>query len=332
MQMPVIFLHPWLLAFALAVIPVLWLRRRRQAALGHSQVGMHKNVRSVPIVGRLPAFFLTLSFVAVIAALARPVLPEVKDSQVIETRDIIIAVDISGSMSAGLPTQQPPASTPPADGSTNQTYRRLDAAKDATVEFVQARPEDRIGILVFDDDSYWHWPLSKDRKIVLRKANLLNSYTGGGTNFEGPSERARGIGPLQSAITHFREYGKAKTKILVLVTDGEDSISQKRFDELTSQMEELGVKVYVLGVGEGWTNGATPDLQKFAEVLGGQVFRVGDTGAMQAAFAAINALEKSNIVIETSTTYRDIYDWFLVAAACLVVLFLGFSVITREDA
>jgi Ca-activated chloride channel homolog len=336
MQLPLTFLYPWLLLLSAAVIPLLWLRRKRQKAIGHSGVGMHKNVRSVPLVGRLPAIMLTLSFVALMAALARPVLPEVSETRSIETRDIIVAVDISGSMSASLPRPaQPPANgTAPATGTaantTNQRYNRLDAARDAVVEFVQARPGDRLGVLVFDDASYWYWPLSDDHKIIVRKAQIINSYTGGGTNFEGPSDRARAYGPFQSAIDHFREYGKARTKVLVLVTDGEDNISPKRQQEIAAQLEELGIKLYVLGV--GWSPGSTNDLSQFTERLGGKVYRVDDAGALQQSFADISALEKSRITVEKSVTYRDIYEYFVAASVLLLALFLGSVVLTREDA
>lgn len=341
MQLPVTFLYPWLLLLVVAVVPLLWLQRRRQSAIGHSGVGIHKNVRSIPIVGRLPAVFLSLAFIAMVAALARPVIPEVSENRTIETRDICIAVDISGSMGSALPppTQPQTTSTPaaPANGATGtppsqQTYRRLDAARDAVVQFVAARDGDRIAVLVFDDESYFYWPLSDDHKIVMRKAQLINSYLGGGTNFEGPSDTNKGIGPFQACINHFREYGKAKSKVIVLVTDGEDNISDKRQKEIAAQMEEIGIKLYVLGVGEGWTNGSTPDLGHFADKVGGKVYRVGDQGAMQQSFADINALEKSAITIEKNTSYLDIFQYFLVAAVVLIALFLGSVVVTREDA
>jgi Ca-activated chloride channel family protein len=340
MQLPVTFLYPWLLLLVVAVVPLLWLQRRRQSAIGHSGIGIHKNVRSIPIVGRLPAIFLCLAFVALVAALARPVIPEVSENRTIDTRDICIAVDISGSMSGALPppTQPSTTTTPaPANGtgttSSQQTYRRLDAARDAVVQFVEARKDDRIAVLVFDDQSYFYWPLSDDHKIVQRKAQLINSYTGGGTNFEGPSETNKGIGPFQACIDHFREYGKAKSKVIVLVTDGEDNISDKRQREIAAQLEEVGVKLYVLGVGEGWTNGAsTPVLGQFADKVGGKVYRVGDQGAMQQSFADINALEKSAISIEKNTSYLDVFQYFLMAALVLLALFLGSVVVTREDA
>jgi Ca-activated chloride channel family protein len=337
MQLPVTFLYPYLLALSVAVVPLLWLRRKRQSAIGHPGVGIHKNVKTIPIVGWLPSIFLIISFVAMVAALARPVLPEVSENRTIETRDIVVTVDISGSMSGSLPPPTQPTDsanqtpqTGTSDSGTPKDYRRLDAARDAIVAFVKARDGDRIGVMVFDDQSYWYWPLSDDHKIVLRKAQILNSYTGGGTNFEGPSDKASGIGPFQAAIDHFREYGKAKTKVLVLVTDGEDSISQKRQDEIAAQLEELGIKLYVLGV--GWTPGSSNDLSTFATRVNGKIYQVGDQAQMQQAFADISALEKSNITVEKSTTYRDLYAYFVLASLAFLALFLGSVVFTREDA
>lgn len=342
MQLPVTFLYPYLLTLIVLAVPFLWLRRKRQSAIGHPRVGMHRNVRSVPIVGRLPAIFLTLSFVALVAALARPVLPEVAETRSMETRDIIIAVDISGSMTGQLPpaqqptsTTQPPAAAPDSSGkpAEQKPYRRLDAAEDAARSFVEARKGDRLGIMVFDDESYWHWPLSDDHKIINRKVDQINTYTGGGTNFEGPTDSFRGMGPIQASIDHFREYGKAKTKVLILVTDGESSISPQRQEQFMAQMAELGIKVYVLGVGESWTTGGqTLDLRTFTEKMNGKAFPVGDGAAMQAAFDTINQLETSVITVEKSTTYSDLYSYFAVASVLLLVLFLGSIVFTREDA
>lgn len=340
MQLPITFLYPWLLALSVAVVPFIWLRRKRQPAVGHSGIGIHKNLRSVPLVGWLPTIFLTLSFVALVAALARPVLPEVSENRSMETRDICVAVDISGSMSATLPPPQQPTDSsnqaPPANGTSGSNatqqkdYRRLDAARDAVVQFVQAREGDRLCVMVFDDQAYFYWPLSDDHKIVLRKAQILNSYTGGGTNFEGPSKNNSGVGPFQASLDHFRDYGKARTKVIVLVTDGEDSMSQERQQQIAAQMEQLGVKLYVLGV--GWGKDATNDLASFTQKVGGQVFAVGDTEQMQQAFAAIDALEKSNIIVEKNTSYRDIYGYFVLGALLFMILFLGSVVLTREDA
>ena len=338
MQLPVTFMYPAVLALSILVVPVLWLRRKRQPAVGHPQVGIHANLKRVPLVGRMPTILFTLWFVALVMALSRPVLPTVNETRTIQTRDTIVAVDISGSMGGSIPNAAPPANQDPgASGAADtsgqpQQYRRLDAARDAAEAFVQRRQGDRIGLIEFDDETYYNWPLTDDLKIITRKAKLLNRYVGGGTNFQGPTDNSPKMGPLQAALDHFRDYGKAKTKVLIMVTDGEDSISPERFEQLAAAMEAAGIRLYVLGVGDGWTSGNTPDLQKFAERLNGQVFRVGDAGALQAAFDKINQLETSTVQLERTVTYRDVYQLFVGASVILMLLFLGSVLVTREEA
>jgi Ca-activated chloride channel homolog len=340
MQMPLTFMYPAVLALILLVVPVLWLRRKRQSALGHPQVGIHRNLRAVSLVGRLPAILLTLAFAALIGALARPVLPDVKETRAIQTRDIVIAVDISGSMDGAIPGAVPPPNSTPQAGNTTQAgggansqqYRRKDAAQDAVIQFVKTREGDRIALFIFDDNTYYHWPLSDDLRIILRKAGLLSKNSGGGTNFEGPT------GPIQSAINHLRDYGQAKTKVLIMVSDGESNISPQRFNELSAMMEAQGIKIYLLGVGESWTGSGgssssmTADLRRFVEKHNGKVFAVGSAEEMNAAFAAINQLEVSKVELEQSTEYKDIFQYFAWASALLLVGFLASLTITRETA
>jgi len=332
------FAYPLLLALTVAVVPMLWLLRRRQSALGHSQVDMHKGLRSFSLVGWLPTVFFALAWVALVAALARPLLPETVEKRSIQTRDFIVVTDISGSMwtPIGDPAQQQfaggqPGSTGP--GSDTRRLQRIDVAQEAIKVFVEHRKGDRVALLVFDDDTYYHWPLTDDLKIIQRKSQLLNKRPGGGTNFEGPSDSYRGIGPLQAAIDHFKEMGRAKTKVLVLVTDGESTISPKRFEELAEEMEALGVRIYVLGVGESWVNGSsmTMDLRRFVERLNGTILPVGDAVQLRNGFDTIDKLEVSKVELEKQTSFKDIYHLFLAASVGLWLLYLLSAALVREN-
>ncbi len=341
------FASPLYLALVILVVPMLWLRRKRQTAVGHSQVNLHKNLRSVPIIGWLPTLLFILAWTALCVALARPLLPEVSQKKVIQTRDFIICTDISGSMWSVVQDQdqvnyaggQPSASNPApgsgtgdGDSSQPQQLRRIDIAQLAIQDFVSHRQGDRVALFVFDDQTYYHWPLTDDLKIIQRKAKLLNLRQGGGTNFEGPDQSNPGVGPLQAAIDHFKAFGKAKTKVLIMVTDGEDSIDPARADVLAQQMQQMGIHVYVLGVGESWTSGQDLDLGKFADRMGGTVIRVGNKADMQAGFAKIDQMEKSAVVLETSVSYKDIYQYFLGLSLILWLLYLGSTALIRENA
>lgn len=328
--MPITFVYPLFLALVVLVVPVLWLASRRRKALGHTQVGSHTNVRSVPILGRIPTVMLVGFWVAMVLAIARPQLPEVGEKETIRTRDFVIATDISGSMSATIsdPSQlQFTGTATDKDGKPIQVTRIMVAEKAIQV-FVDQRQGDRVALFLFDDDTYYSWPLSSDLKVIQLKNKGISRYNGGGTNFDGEN------GPIQAAINHFKELGQAETKILIMVSDGEDDIPQERFDELLRQLQAAKIKIYTLGVGEGWVNGSeqTKPLRELTEATGGIAVIVGNADHMRAGFEMINSLEKSNVQIEKTVSYRDIYHYFLVLSLVLGLLYLASSAVVREDA
>ncbi len=338
------FAQPLFLVLALLAVPMLWLRRKRQAALGHSQVAEHKNLRSMPVIGWIAPLLFVLAWTALCVALARPLLPHVAEKRTIQTRDFIIAVDISGSMWTPLtdPAQATFAGGQSAAGTTNtapgdpapapQPPTRIDAAEKAVKMFVARRQGDRVALFEFDTDTYYCWPLTDDLKIIQDKANLLNQTQGGGTNFEGPSQDNPGMGPLQAAINHFKKYGKARTKVLIMVTDGEDNISAQRMDELQAQMQAQGIRLYVLGVGDSWTSGQQVDLRTFTERMGGIVIPVGDAAQMRAGMDKIDQLEKSTVTLEKQTSYTDIFYLFLGLSVVLWLFYFATSALIREKA
>ncbi len=121
---------------------------------------------------------------------------------------------------------------------------------------------------------------------------------------------------------------------MIIVTDGEASISAERKELLTRTLTEMGIKVYVLGVGDSWVNNSpmTQDLRGLVEGLGGTVIPVGDGAQLRAAFATINQLEKSQVELEKSVSYKPFSMPFLIAALVLALLYLGLSALVRDDA
>ncbi|MBY0552020.1 MAG: VWA domain-containing protein [Candidatus Obscuribacterales bacterium] len=330
-MLPFTFVYPALLLVAAVVLPLVWLRRRRQPTVGHSEVSIQKNLKSFHLLGWLPTILFSGFMLAMIGSLARPVVPEEHEHRSMDTRDIVLAVDISGSMSSGN-VGQPPENTswkPPATG--NGSYRPLDAAQDAVLQFVPGRQGDRVGLFFFDDQAYYAWPMTDDLKVILKHALRIHKFNGSGTNFEGPTDSDPRSGPIQAALDHWRDYGKAKSKVLIMVTDGEAPISEKRFEEMAAAMDAVGGKIYVLGIGSSWSNPESP-IRKLVERVGGKCFSATDSKQMLEAFATIDQLEKSQIKVETLTTYRDIYHYFVVAAVVLLILYLGSLVLTREVA
>lgn len=330
MQLPVTFLYPVAaLVTAILGLGILWARSRRQPAVQHSQVGIHRNLKSFPIVGWLPTVFYSCFIVAMAGLFAWAVLPEDVEKHVADTRDVLISVDQSGSMGSPLAGGPPQGLEWPAD---RGQFRKIDLAEWAVQVFVPRRQGDRVGLTVFDDNTYRHWPMTDHLKIIIRKSKLLSKGSGGGTNFEGPT------GPIQTAIEHFKVWGKAKTKVLILVTDGEAPISDQRMEELTAQMKALGGKIYVLGIGDDWTNPSsyaasqTEPIKKLVAALGGKCFAVGDAKQMAEALAVVDQLEKSQVVLERSTTFQDAYQYFAAASFISLVLVALAVFVTREVA
>lgn len=331
------FAFPQMMALMLALVPILWFATRRRKALGHSQVSMHSNLRRIPLIGWIPNLLLVLFWTALCLALSRPLLQEITEKEAVQTRDFVITTDISGSMSATIsdPGQQAFGGADSGDTQNNQPPKRIQVAEKAIAQFVERRQGDRVALLLFDDDCYYSWPLSTDLNVIRQKNNGVSKYNGGGTNFEGPtSANDTRMGAIQGSINHFKELGQAKSKVLILVTDGEASISDQRFAELSEQLSDLNIKIYVLGVGEGWVNNSsmTQPLRRLTETAGGQVIVVGDAQQMRDGFNTIDALEKSRIEVEKNVSYREIYHLFVMASVGLGFLFLIASALVREDA
>ncbi|CAN5298608.1 hypothetical protein BH10CYA1_BH10CYA1_29080 [soil metagenome] len=339
------FATPEFFALTLLLAPILWLAGRRRGTLGHTQVGLHSRLRSVPLLGRLPTSLFITFWIVLVAAFAGPQLTQYSEKNTVRTRNYLLDVDVSGSMDTKLTvknqqdfTGTPPAKpTPAGDGAPTEPKppTRADAALAGATLFVNSpnRKGDRIGLILFNDQPYNVWPLTMDLNTINRKLYMIVKYNAGGTNFSGPDEGNQNIGGIQGGINHLLEITKAdETRVLIMVTDGEDSINEKRFGELVALLKKEHIKLYVLGVGETWGSGTKPDLQRLCEEAGGMVIPVGDTQAMQDGFATIDRLEKTTAQVDPVISQRDISEWFLGLAVILGLLYLGSIVLVRDDA
>jgi len=340
------FASPGFFALALLLVPILWLAGRRRDTLGHPQVELHSRLRVVPLLGRLPMTLFVAFWLVLVAALSGPQLTEYSEKTTVRTRNYLLDVDVSGSMDSKLTVknQQDFTGTPPAkpnpvagDGTPVEPKAptRADAAQAGASLFVNSpnRKGDRIGLMLFNDQPYYVWPLTLDLNTINRKLYLIVKYNAGGTNFGGPDDSNQNVGGIQGGINHLLEITKPdETRVLIMVTDGEDSINARRFGELVELLKKEHIKLYVLGVGESWGSGSKTDLQRLAEEAGGMVIPVGDTQAMQDGFATIDRLEKTTTQVDPVVSQRDISEWFLGLALILGLLYLGSTVLVRDEA
>lgn len=336
-----ILLHPmWLVL--LLLLPLPWLYLRRKDYLGYSDVRLVDGARGNRFLQSVPPALITIALALLVVCLARPQVRQEDATQTVKSRDIIFAVDISGSMTskfegeipkpekgnADLDKDLPPL---PAKRAGDSGYssgnspdpdagkRRIDAAQSAVTRFVRARylrgEGDRIGIMVFDTEPHWSWPLTDDLKMIYRKGLFISEGIGGGTNFGD-----RDPGPIDAAAAHIDERGQAATRVLIIVTDGEDSIGYKAMERLVQKLQERHIRLYVIGVGETLAH-RDVDIIRLAEAVGGQVFRVENAQDMARCFDSIDQMERSPVEVQTHTSYQDVFFYF--AAAALGFLFLG---------
>ncbi|MBS1992228.1 MAG: VWA domain-containing protein [Cyanobacteria bacterium SZAS LIN-3] len=341
------FIAPLLLALVPVALVLLFLHVRRSRAFGHSQVSTQKDLRTFSLIGRLPIFAFGAVLMLLLIALARPVVPELKQFQTLETRDIYIAVDISGSMtsevtdpnqaalagSSNTAVNQPPSSvtsSTPVDPA--KKLNRLDVAQKAIEMFVPLRKGDRVGLLYFDDEAYVSWPLTTDLDILLKYNKRTNGYRGGGTNFQGPWKNESNYGPIQTAIDNFDDLGQAKSKVIIMVTDGEANIDPDRMADFLEQAKARNLRIYVVGIGEGWVNASssTGDLRKLAESTGGKIIGAGSAAEILAGMAEINNLEKSRVEVAQSTSFKDIFGIVLLLAIVFGVVYHLSEIFVRK--
>ncbi len=312
------FEYPWLL-LGLLLLPALlawrWRRpRTRPAAVLWGTVG------PLPRPGLMSSLLLVvrvlpwLALVLALVALARP--QQGLQQSEIDSRgvDIVIAIDLSRSMQAS-----------DMGGGT-----RLDVARNTAREFVRGRPHDRMGVVAFAGTAFTQCPLTLDHETL---SDLIQSLDFGLTE----DGTAIGMG-LATAVQRLRE-SRTPTKVVVLLTDGENN--RGAIDPITAAdlAHAMGVKVYTVLVGRatveqvpiddpvlGRTYAMMPvdvdarPLIEIARRTGGRFFRAGDAATLSGIYAGIDQLERAPIRSVVYREYRDLGPALLGLAGALVAL------------
>ncbi len=310
------FAHPGALALVpIAVALVLWagLARGpgRRAALAYSRAG-ELSAQRRGFVARLADLPLVLRLAAVVlvgVALARPQTTRVADDLEVEGIDIVIALDVSGSMEE-----------------TDLQPNRLDAAKLVIEDFVRRRPSDRMGLVVFGREAYTHVPLTLDHGTFLRMlAELrLGIVDGHGTAI------GNGIGVALNRLRH----SDARSKVIIVLTDGENNAGNISPEQAARFAQTMKVKVYTILAGDNDPEAAAAAgapglpqrhpvnpklLEQIASMTGGTPYLATDTLALKERFQKIlEDLEKSRLH-DRGVLYAELYRRFLFVAFALLV-------------
>jgi Ca-activated chloride channel family protein len=306
-----------------ALVPLVlrWSRgTARRAALRFPSLGALR-IAAPGGAGRRRALLVALRAAALLlvaVALARPQLGSAATRIHREGVDVVLAVDVSGSMLAEDFTL----------GTTRAS--RLEVVKSAVQEFVGARPEDRIGLVLFAARPYTQCPLTLDHGWLLQ--NLQRATVG-------MIEDGTAIGSgLASAVNRLRP-STAKSKFIVLLTDGQSNAGRITPQTAADAAATLGIKVYTVGAG---THGLAPyptqdffgnkvyrpmpvdidedTLRKIATTTGGRYFRATDTASLREVYAEIDRAEKTAFEAPEFLEYRELYPLLAWPAVALILL------------
>jgi Ca-activated chloride channel family protein len=309
--------------FLLILVPVMavwkiWKGRGQQAAISVSSVkGLHNVSSWKSVFHYIPFVLRLLALVCIIVALARP--QTRNDEQLTEGEgvDIILSIDVSGSMTA-----------------QDFTPNRMEAAKKVAADFVDQRLTDRIGIVIFSGESFTQCPLTTDHAVLKSQIEQIRN---------GLLEDGTAIGSgLATSVDRLRT-STAKSKVVILLTDGINNgglIDPGTAKEIAKRFQ---VKVYTIGVG---TDGYAPTpvstpmgvvmqnekvaideklLTSIANETGGRYFRAKDNQGLKNIYNEIDKLEKSKVQITKYSRYSEKFYPFVFAA----MLFLFLEVLLR---
>lgn len=311
------FHNPEYLFLLLALIPMivwyLWEMRKSDASI---QISSIKKMKDMPKTIRLrmrhlPFILRLLAIGMLVLAIARPQssLNWRKESK--EGIDIVMALDISGTMMA-----------------EDLRPNRLEAAKNVAIDFIQSRPNDNIGLVVFAAESFTQCPLTTDHAVLI---NLFSGIRYGMIE----DGTAIGLG-LANAVTRIKE-SKAKSKVVILLTDGSNNRGEIAPVTAAEIAKTFGIRVYAIGVGSHGTVNVpiqTPfgvryqrmksefdeeTLKKIADITGGQYFRATNNAKLREVYQEIDNLEKTKINVQEFSNKSELYFIFALFAFLLLL-------------
>ena len=324
------FANPYLLWLLALVVPMIAFYIFRALKGGAAiRISSVEGVRKAPRTWRYwfrhtPFVLRCAAFVVLVVALARPKDIEEQSRTNAEGIDIMLSIDISGSMLA-----------------RDFKPDRITAAKEVAGEFIADRYGDRIGLAVFAGESFTQSPLTTDKSTLQTMLARIRS---------GVVEDGTAIGNgLATAINRLRE-SDAKSKVVILLTDGVNNRGEIAPLMAADIAADMGIKVYTIGVG---TRGKAPypaidmfgnmtfqmadveidekTLEEIASRTGGKYFRATDKAKLKAIYDEINQLEKSKVEVTDLTIYHEQYlPLVLLAIALLLGEFLFGQVLLKR--
>ncbi len=316
--------------YLLIIIPILiflyfWRLSKRKATIVFPTVNVLSfKSKSLKVKLRhLPFIFTCIGLIFIIISLARPQSSSTRKEIQTEGIDIVLAMDVSTSMLA-----------------EDLKPNRIEAAKQTAMKFIDARVNDRIGLVVFSGESFTQCPPTIDHSVLK---NLLKSIKSGMIE----DGTAIGMG-LATSVSRLKD-SKAKSKVIILLTDGINNMGFISPQTAAEIAHTYGIKVYTIGVG---TLGEAPYpfqtpfgvqyqkidvkidesiLREIAKITGGKYFRATDTKSLEQIYQEIDKMEKSKIDVAYFTKKTEEYLPFTIAGFVFIFLsiFLNYTVFRK---
>ncbi|WP_461449841.1 vWA domain-containing protein [Mucilaginibacter sp.] len=306
----------WLLLIIPIMVAYYWWRNRQlQGTLGMSTTKSFgsRSKSNMHIFRHYSIVLRCLAFIAIIIALARPQSAMSWENETTEGIDIMIASDISGSML-----------------SEDFKPNRLEAGKNIAIDFIKARPDDRIGLVIFSGESFTQCPLTIDHDVLINLfSDIHNGMIDDGT--------AIGMG-LATAVNRLKD-SEAKSKVIILLTDGVNNTGSIPPITAAEIAKQFNIRVYTVGIG---TNGSAPypmkdqfgnvhyqmipvdvdekTLTQIADITGGKYFRARNNNELTQIYAQIDKMEKVKIAVTQFHKKTERYLPYAIIALVLLSL------------
>jgi len=317
------FAHPHFL-WLLLLLPVLaWLQGRmgRRAAVVYSSLQLLptglRPARSA--VGAWQAHLRWLTVALGVVALAQPRLTHTETSVSASGVDIMVALDLSGSMEA-------------MDFNLRgQDVNRLDMAREVLRDFIKKRPSDRIGIVAFAGRPYVAAPLTLDHDFLLQ--NLERLRLGAVREYNSTA-----IGSALATAVNRLEHVPAKSRLVILMTDGQNNAGKVPPLAAAEAAKALGIKVYTIGIGRQGQSYVLRQfmgrlirepvmvdideetLKQIADLTGGKYYRADNTERFRQIYDEIDRLEKTEVVIKKYAHHTELAHWVMLGALAMLGL------------
>jgi Ca-activated chloride channel family protein len=314
--------HPWFLLLLLLLPVAAWWRGRqgKPAAFVYSSVQLVSGVANInrSHAGRILSALRWVVLALGIMGLARPQLVESETAVKASGIDIVVAIDLSGSMESEDFQLK------------GRRVNRLQIAKDVLHQFIDKRPGDRIGLIAFAGKAYVAAPLTLDHDFLVMNMDRLQLHS---------IEEGTAIGSgLSAAVNRIREV-KSKSKIVILMTDGQNNAGKVQPLTAAEAAQALGIKVYTIGVGtRGLADMPMSDpfgrkvyrkvevdidektLTEIAAKTGGEYFRADNTETLRNIYARIDQLEKTEVEVKRFVHIKEMFHWAVAPALGLFLV------------